>query len=115
MINTQTVRIRTIQEQEAFLTECEQMRIFELNNAIAILKNYFSDKPETNVWLFGSITQANQFAPNSDIDIAVENAKVDRTELYLELENIFDRQIDLIYLEKISFRHEIVTEGIKIQ
>ncbi len=115
MINLQTIRNRTKLHTTTVSAENEQLRISELNNCISVLKTFFADKPGVNVLLFGSITQEFQFTPDSDIDIAVENFTGSRLDLYLDLEKLFRRKIDLIILEKIPFRNEIIETGIKIQ
>jgi predicted nucleotidyltransferase len=115
MINAKTIRSRAKKQQKKIISENEQLRITELNNCISILIKYFSDKPGINVWLFGSITQEFQFTPHSDIDIAIANFNNSQLGLFLELEELFCRKIDLIILEKIFFRNEIINSGLKIQ
>jgi predicted nucleotidyltransferase len=111
--------IKSIREREELLrkkqiSDNEQLRISELEKSKKILNRFKQRYPEIKIFLFGSITQPNQFRGFSDIDIAIENFNGSRLDIYPELEEVFDRKIDLVILEKCSFRDEILKNGIII-
>ncbi len=115
MLEIKSIQDRTKILKDKFKNQNEQLRISELKNCISVLKKFLYNKPNINLYLFGSITQANQFTQNSDVDIAIGNFNGSRLDIYLELEELFNRKIDLILLEKCSFGDEIINKGIKIQ
>jgi predicted nucleotidyltransferase len=94
--------------------ENEKLRLAELKKAEKILQKYF-EHSNTKVYLFGSITQPFMFSKLSDIDIAVENCNISRIDLFIELEQLFDKKIDLIILEKCTFRDDILKNGIIVK
>ncbi len=109
------IRDKAKLSRDKYLEYCELLRISELKKSITILKQFLKSYPDLHMYLFGSITQSGQFTKNSDIDIAIDNFKGSRLDIYLELEELFSRKIDLIILEKCTFRDDIVNRGIKIQ
>lgn len=86
-----------------------------LKSAIELLKQY---NPIV-IYLFGSASR-NELRPNSDIDIAFLGDKnIDEFELFMkaqELAEIFNREVDLIDLNKSStvFKAQVVGTGEKI-
>lgn len=78
------------------------------------LKEYFSRKEIKNLYIIGSILREGMFYDFSDIDIAVEGLTGNYFETSCELEHILDRNIELIEIEKCSFKEKIKKEGLKI-
>ncbi len=87
-------------------------------NLIVHVKNalikYFSDYPGCNVYLTGSIVRPGLFSDSSDIDIAVENFRGSRLDLFMELSELFDIPIDLIIMERCHFSEHIRERGIVV-
>jgi predicted nucleotidyltransferase len=101
-------------EKESSRFGNELLRKRLLNKTIHLLNDYFTRFPQTNVYLFGSITKENVFTTDSDIDIAVANYSGQRIELYCEIEELLNHTIDLVILEKCSFSDNITRHGLKI-
>lgn len=91
----------------------EEMRLSDLNNTIEILQKYFVNKAG-KVFVFGSICHKGCFFANSDIDIAVSNFQGNRIDLYCELSILFQREIDLVFLEKSNIKEYILNDCIQI-
>ena len=94
--------------------EKEEKRIDLLSRAIPKLKAYFAEKKVNHVYLFGSILQNGKFFEFSDIDIAVSGLQEDYLRTYVELEELLDREIDLVELERCPFRKAIKKHGEKV-
>lgn len=68
---------------------------------IDIVRNYFQDKPIRKAWLFGSYARGEQ-TPSSDIDILVDFdsdnqiSLLDHSRMMCDLEDIFQKKIDLV-------------------
>ncbi len=99
------------QNESERLASLEQYRLREKARAVELLKAFFLNIPECNVWLFGSIIRPFNFTSNSDIDIAVKAYKGSRLDLFGELEKLLNRNIDLVILEKSSISEEIELYG----
>jgi predicted nucleotidyltransferase len=92
----------------------EKIRQNLIVHVIDTLKKYFSDYPGCNVYLTGSIVRPGLFSDSSDIDIAVENFKGSRLDLFMELSELFDIPIDLIIMERCHFSEHIRDRGIVV-
>lgn len=93
--------------------ELQRQRI--LANTIEALKEYFCRKRVRKVYLAGSILQEGKYFAFSDLDIAVEGLEEDYFVTLVELEELLDRNVDLIELESCRFRWKIQEKGVKIQ
>jgi len=78
----------------------EQDRLRLLGRAEAMLPVYFSGKRVKAVYLTGSLLREGQFRAFSDVDIAVEGLEENYFEVLVQLEDLLDRQVDLIELER---------------
>lgn len=85
-----------------------------LADTIEALKKYFRRKRVRKVYLTGSILQEGKYYPFSDLDIAVEGLEEDYWETVVQLEDLLDRNVDLIELELCRFKQEILERGLKI-
>lgn len=104
---------RRIMEERAAQRENERQRT--LSQAVQALRQYFVNKRVRAVYLTGSILREGKFASFSDIDIAVEGLQEDYLRTLAELEGVLHRQVDLIELEKCSFREQILQRGLRIR
>ena len=77
----------------------EAKRIDTLNSIIKPLKTYFADKCVRSVYLFGSVLKEGKFYEFSDIDIVVEGFGEDYFAILRELEDLVDRDVDLVELD----------------
>lgn len=84
-------------EEEYRRRERDRLRLLE--RAEAILPVYFSGKRVRAVYLTGSLLREGQFYGFSDVDIAVEGMEENYFEVLVQLEDLLDRQVDLIELE----------------
>jgi len=98
-------------ERKTFL---EKMRLQTKAAVILKLQAYFRKLSGCNVWLFGSIMHPYAFTSQSDIDIAVSGFPGSRLDLFPELEQLLQRQIDLVMMEKSQIREIIEEFGEKI-
>lgn len=90
--------------RQAFLQKCK----LEINE-------YFSTLIVDEVYLTGSILKAGKFSNRSDIDIAVKGLPDGMYfKTIFELEQIIDRKIEIIELEKCNFAEKIRTTGLKL-
>jgi len=64
--------------------------------------------------LTGSILREGKYYPFSDLDIAVEGLQEDYFKTLVQLEDLLDRNVDLIELESCRFSQEIQERGLKI-
>lgn len=78
------------------------------------LTSYFKNIPVKEVYLVGSIVQEGDFYDVSDVDVAVEGLKEDYLKVYGDLEEIIERGVDLIELEKCKFSHILKRTGVRI-
>lgn len=103
---------------EATLVEKYQQRENQrqriLADAIEALKTYFHEKRVRKVYLTGSILGEGKYYSFSDLDIAVEGLEEDYFKTLVQLEDLLDRNVDLIELESCRFRQEIEERGLKI-
>lgn len=95
--------------------ERETKRKKLLKEIIPKLKKYFKDKKVEKVYIFGSILKENFFYDFSDVDIAVEGLKEDYFRVFLDLEDLIERNIDLVELEYCKFKEEIIKRGLRIK
>lgn len=100
-------------EERARQREQERQRV--LSQAVEALQRYFADKRVRAVYLTGSILREGKFVPFSDIDVAVEGLEEDYLRTLAELEGVLGRQVDLIELEKCSFRQQILERGLRVR
>ncbi len=101
--------------QEEKYKEKEKKRKEFLQKILINLRNYFSNKKVEEVYLIGSLTQEGMFSEFSDVDIAVKGLKEEFFKTICELEDLIERPIDLIEMEKCFFSERIKKEGIKIK
>ena len=66
------------------------------------------------VYITGSLLRENSFYDFSDIDIAVSGLEKDYLKTKCELENLINRTVDLIELEKCGFKKIIKKNGYRI-
>ncbi|MCX7845766.1 MAG: nucleotidyltransferase domain-containing protein [Dictyoglomaceae bacterium] len=86
-----------------------------LKDVIVKLKKYFEDKKVERVYLFGSILEEGFFYDFSDIDIAVEGLQEEYFRVFSDLEDLINREIDLIELEYCKFKDEVIKKGLNIK
>jgi predicted nucleotidyltransferase len=69
--------------------------------------------PGQRVILFGSLTKPGVFNDRSDIDLALESEPVQMSaeRLISELMERLDRPVDVLLLDRCSFREKILREG----
>ncbi|GBC97154.1 hypothetical protein HRbin16_02974 [bacterium HR16] len=103
---------RQIMEERAARRERE--RNIVLSRVVDALRQYFAGKRVKAVYLTGSLLREGRFHPFSDIDVAVEGLEEDYLRTLTELEGVVQRQVDLIELEKCSFRQQILERGLRI-
>lgn len=94
--------------------EKEQFRKNMLLHVRDTLNTVFKNYPGCNVYLTGSIVRPGLFSGNSDIDIAVENFRGSRLDLFMELSGLFDMPVDLIIMERCHFSQQIREKGVKV-
>lgn len=104
---------RKVMEERAIQREQERQRT--LSQAVDALQQYFADKRVRAVYVTGSILREGRFVPSSDIDVAVEGLEEDYLRTLAALEGVLHRQVDLIELEKCSFRQQILERGMRIR
>ncbi len=92
----------------------EALRQQILADTIEALKKYFRRKRVRKVYLTGSILREGKYYPFSDLDIAVEGLEEDYWETLVQLEDLLDKNVDLIELESCRFKQEILERGLKI-
>ncbi|MDD2904321.1 MAG: nucleotidyltransferase domain-containing protein [Syntrophales bacterium] len=85
-----------------------------LAGAIDALKRYFRGKRVRKVYLTGSVLREGKYYSFSDLDIAVEGLDEDYFETLVQLEDLLDRNVDLIELESCRFKQEIQERGLEI-
>lgn len=91
----------------------EEERLSLLQRAISVLKDQFSGSG-TQVFLVGSILRPRQFNAASDIDIVLKNFKGDRFQIWGQLEELLQRDIEIIIFEQCHFKEFIEKEGLKV-
>lgn len=94
--------------------EREKKRVEMLIRAIELLKVYFKDKAVEKVVLVGSVLEEGRFYPFSDIDVAVDGLEEDYFKTLTELEEILERNVDLIEMRKCKFMDSLEKKGLKI-
>ena len=94
--------------------ERDKDRLRLLSQAIDLIAEYFQEKKVESVYLTGSILRAGHFYPFSDVDIAVAGLREDYWRVMVELEDLLDRTVDLIELERCRFCEVIKKHGKKI-
>lgn len=100
-------------EQEYREREKERLRI--LSQAIDLLAEFFQGKKVDRIYLTGSLLRPGHFYPFSDVDIAVEGLQEDYWRVLVELEDLLNRTVDLIELEKCRFSEAIKKHGKRIR
>jgi len=84
-----------------------------LNNVFKAIKQAGEIFNFKRAYIIGSITRENMFNENSDIDIVVEDIDPEYFfKLKIFLEDKLNREIDLIDLKDVHFKHKILKEGI---
>jgi predicted nucleotidyltransferase len=99
---------------EAKRSRREEERLNFLNELVARLKRYFKGKRVRHVYLIGSILREGGFYNFSDIDIVVEKLEEDYFKVLTELEELIDRDVDLIELERCRFKESVRKYGTKV-
>jgi predicted nucleotidyltransferase len=92
----------------------EKARKKALSEVAEKLKTCFAGKKVKTVYLTGSILRENRFYDYSDVDVAVEGLEEDYLRVLVEIEELLDRNVDLIELEKCRFKDLILQHGRKI-
>jgi len=100
-------------QKEGYKKREEKRRAF-LNSLIKKLIDYFKDREVKEVYIIGSILEEGNFYEFSDIDMAVRGLKDGYSKVYGDLEEIVERTIDLIELERCSFRDILKKRGLRI-
>lgn len=103
---------RLNEERHAFR---EAMRLETLAKTIESLRSYFSNKKVDKVFITGSVLRECFFYDFSDIDIAVEGLKESYFITLSELEELLQRQVDLIELENSKISDSIKNKSIQIK
>ncbi|MCS7279941.1 MAG: nucleotidyltransferase domain-containing protein [Thermodesulfobacteriaceae bacterium] len=94
--------------------ERERLRLKILKKTFLALEELSKEVSFKEAYLFGSITKPYRFRPNSDVDLAfleLEKDKLFYTVAFLS--NFLEREVDVVELERVSFKKKIFTEGIK--
>ena len=99
-------------EKEYARREGERLQL--LRHAEATLPVYFADKRVGAVYLTGSLLREGQFRDFSDVDIAVEGLEENYFEVLVQLEDLLDRQVDLIELESSRLAEAIRQKGRRV-
>ncbi len=94
--------------------QLEKERLETYSGVKALLRHFHDQYPQTKVYLFGSILKKGMFNPHSDIDIALQNAKTDRLQLYAQWSYQLKREIDIVILEKCTYADEILKQAEKV-
>lgn len=94
--------------------EREKKRVETLSQAIELLRAYFKDKRVENVFLVGSVLEEGQFYSFSDIDVVVAGLKEEYFKTLTELEEMLERDVDLIELGKCRFKNSLQKRGLRI-
>ena len=92
----------------------EKLRKELLEKITAALQSLSNEVLFKEAYIFGSVTQKNQFSEQSDIDIAF--AGLDRDKLFIVVSFISDkleRDVNVVHIEDIHFRNKIMGEGIR--
>lgn len=76
----------------------ERDRLRLLQRAEAMLPVFFAGKRVKAVYLTGSLLREGQFRAFSDVDVAVEGLEENYFEVLVQLEDLLDRQVDLVDL-----------------
>jgi predicted nucleotidyltransferase len=92
----------------------EEKRIRLLSETIVKLKTFFEGKRVRHVYLTGSILRERNFYDFSDIDVAVEGLEEDYFRTLVEIEDLLDRDVDLIELERCRFKEFIKADGLRV-
>lgn len=95
----------------------EKLRISKLEKAVKILKQYSNEISVENLYIFGSITRPQMFTEYSDVDIAVKNIEknISFFQIWKQIEDICDFDIDLMDMDECNFAHLIEKNAIKIK
>jgi predicted nucleotidyltransferase len=99
-------------EDEAGRREAQRLQV--LSQAREKIAAYFQGRRVRAVYLTGSLTRAGQFYDFSDVDIAVAGLEEDYFAALAALEDLLDRQVELIELESCPFGGVIREKGIRI-
>ncbi len=99
-------------ERRYFERERKRREIIQLT--LLKLRDYFKDKDVKRVYIVGSLLREGKFYDFSDIDIAVEGLKEDYFRTCAEIEDMVDRNIDLIEIEKCKFFDSIKQHGVRV-
>ncbi len=92
----------------------EQERLQVLAEVKHHLFAFFSGKQVKAVYLTGSLFREGKFYAFSDVDIAVEGLEEDYFGVLVALEDLLNRKVDLIELERCRFSQAIRDTGLKI-
>lgn len=104
-------KLISLEQEEKDLNE--KMRLNILKKLLIELKDDFSGQ-ELEIYLVGSIIQPYKFHKNSDVDIVVKNFKGDRFEIWNRLEDLLQRNVEIIFYEKCSFQEHVQKEGLRV-
>jgi uncharacterized protein len=99
-------------DEEYCRREQERLRVLaEVKDRMAA---FFPGKRVKAVYLTGSLFQEGKFYGFSDVDIAVEGLEEDYFSTLAALEDLLNRQVDLIELESCRFGQAIRESGLRI-
>ncbi len=104
---------RTLQDQKHQRLEAQRRETLE--KSLKALQAYFAHYPTAKAYVTGSILCEGRFAPWSDIDVAVAGFRGDYFRTLVDLEELLDRNVDLIELENCRFRESIEKQGLRVQ
>lgn len=94
--------------------QSEQDRQQRLQQALNWLQHHAAQFEITQGYLFGSITQAGRFSPESDVDLAVESLQQgDPFGLASYLSLHLNREVDIVPLDQCHFAQKIRQTGIR--
>jgi len=92
----------------------EELRKFFLQKTAGTLQSFFKTKNVKRVYIVGSLLNEGQFTEYSDIDIAVEGLQEDYFAVMTRLEDLLDREVDIIELEHCRFADAIKKKGLLV-
>jgi predicted nucleotidyltransferase len=99
-------------EENASARERERKELLE--RVQEKLRSYFKKRSVKGVYLIGSILKEGGFYEFSDVDIVVEGIGEDYFLVSSELEELLEREVDLIEMERCRFKDTIKRQGLRV-
>lgn len=92
----------------------EQERYSLINIVSETLKKIREEYGIRSAYIIGSLVHKNRWHKQSDIDVAVSGCSKHILSIMKELEDMTDRQVDVIDLESSPLSEPLVQSGIKV-